>query len=284
MLARLLRLNSVRLAFVLLSGVLLLALLGPQLSPYSALAGSKDILAHPSLQHWLGTDYLGRDVLSRILSGSPLSVFAAAQVALIALCVGALPGVLSVSMGPAFEWLSLRVVDTLIALPFLLFAVSMTALLGNGLTHAMVCVGVLTSPVCYRVARAATLGVTRSQYVQAATLSGASLSWIVRKHVWGKVLPPIAIALANTTGRGMVVVASLTFLGIGVQPPQPTWGGMLASDLGYLSYRPYAPLFPAALIMATVWALNLIADGIGDVSGEAGLRSLAQPTARPVQP
>jgi len=93
--------------------------------------------------------------------------------------------------------------------------------------------------------------------------------------VWSKVLPPISIALANTMGTGFVVVSTLTFLGIGVQPPEPTWGGVLASDLGYLSYRPYAPLFTTVLIMLTVWAFNLLADVIRDVAGESGRTLLA---------
>jgi peptide/nickel transport system permease protein len=154
----------------------------------------------------------------------------------------------------------------------------MTALLGNGIPQAMLTVGILVSPLFYRVSRAATLSVARSQYVEAAILSGASTGWIVRTHVWSKVLPPIAIALANTMGIGFVVVSSLTFLGIGVQPPAPTWGGVLASDLGYLNYRPYAPLFTTVLIMLTVWAFNLLADVIRDVAGESGRALLAERT------
>jgi peptide/nickel transport system permease protein len=187
-----------------------------------------------------------------------------------ALVVGAIPGILSVYLGRVFEWLTLRLADTLIALPFLLFAVAVTALLGNGITQAMLVTGALVSPLFYRVARAATLAVARSQYVEAALISGASLGWIVRRHVWVKVLPPIAVALAQIVGVGFIVVSTLTFLGIGVQPPAPTWGGLLASDLGFLSYQPWAPLAPALLIMITVWACNVFADAIRDVSGEAG--------------
>jgi peptide/nickel transport system permease protein len=99
---------------------------------------------------------------------------------------------------------------------------------------------------------------------------------VVRKHVWAKVLPPLSIALATTMGAGFVVVSSLTFLGIGVQPPAPTWGGVLASELMYLSYQPFAPLVPTLLIMVTVWAFNLLADAIRDVTGEAG-RALTRP-------
>jgi len=275
-----LRLASGRIAFGILGVVALLAVLGPILAPHDPLEGGTDILAGPSTAHWLGTDYLGRDVLSRLLDGSRVSVLGAVQVALIALVVGVVPGILSVYLGRPFEWVTLRLADTLIALPFLVFAVAVTALLGNGIPQAMFVVGIMVSPLFYRVARAATLSVARSPYVEAAILAGASVGWVVRRHVWVKVLPPIAVALANTTGVGFVVVSSLTFLGIGVQPPAPTWGGVLAADLGYLSFQPWAPLAPTALIMATVWACNLLADAIRDVTGEAGRALLNSRTVK----
>jgi peptide/nickel transport system permease protein len=154
------------------------------------------------------------------------------------------------------------------------------ALLGNGISQAMLVVGVLVAPLYFRVARAATLQVAHSQYVEAAIISGVSLAGIVRRHVWAKVLPPLAVALAQTIGTGFIIVSSLTFLGIGVQPPAPTWGGLLATDLGYLSYQWYAPIVPAALIMATVWASNLLADAIRDVSGVNGRALLDDRTIR----
>ena len=276
MIRRILALPAGRLAVGFLLFITFLAVCGPSLAPYDPLAGSDDILAHPSAAHWLGTDYLGRDVLSRILSGSTISVFGAVQVAVIALFVGAVPGVLSVYLGRVFEWFTLRFVDTLIALPFLVFAVAATALLGNGIPQAMLTVGILVSPLFYRVSRAATLSVAKSQYVESAILAGARIDWIVRTHVFSKVLPPIAIATANTLGIGFVVVSTLTFLGIGIQPPSPSWGGVLASDLGYLNYRPYAPFFTTVLIMLTVWAFNLLADVIRDVAGESGRTLLAE--------
>lgn len=270
MVRRVLALTSGRVAVAVLTVVPLLAVLGPLLAPQDPLATSDHPLAGASGAHWLGTDYLGRDVLSRLLDGSRISVLGALEVALTALVVGVVPGILSVYLGRAFEWITLRLADTLVALPFLLFAVAVIALLGNGLTQAMLVTGVLASPLFYRVSRAATLAVARSQYVEAALISGASVGWVVRRHVWSKVLPPIAVAFAQTIGTGFVIVSSLTFLGIGVQPPEPTWGGLLASDLGYLAHRPWAPLTPALLIMVTVWAGNLLADAIRDVSGEAG--------------
>jgi peptide/nickel transport system permease protein len=270
MIRRVLAQSTGRLAVGILSVIVFLAIFGSVIAPYSPLANSATQLAHISGSHWLGTDYLGRDTLSRILAGSRASVVGAIEVAVIALFVGAIPGVLSVYLGRVFEWVTLRLVDTLISLPFLLVAVAVTALLGNGITQALLVVGVLLAPSFYRVSRAAALSVAHSQYVEAAQISGASTAWIVRRHVWSKVLPPISISMAYTVGAGFVVVSSLSFLGIGVQPPAPTWGGMLSSDLNYLSYQPWAPVAPALLIIATVWACNLLADAIRDVSGEAG--------------
>lgn len=280
MVRRVLSLPAGRIAVGVLVLVALLAASGPSLAPQDPLAGSGQMLTGPSLPHWLGTDYLGRDVLSRLLAGSRASVVGSVEVALVALAVGAVPGILSVHLGRGFEWLTLRLADTLVALPFLVFAVAVTALLGNGISQAMLTVGVLVSPLFFRVTRAATLSVARSQYVEAAVLSGASLGWIVRRHVWAKVLPPTAVALANTVGVGFVVVSSLAFLGIGVQPPAPTWGGLLAADLDVLGYQPWAPLAPAVLIVATVWGCNQIADILRDVSGQSGRAMLRRRKAQ----
>jgi peptide/nickel transport system permease protein len=269
------RLTSGRVAIVLLLLIAFLAAFGGLLAPDAPNDTVALQLQDPSGAHWLGTDYLGRDVLSRMLAGSALSVGGALIVAVIALVFGAVPGIASVYLGRVFEWLSLRVIDTLIALPFLVFAVAMTALLGNGVFQATFAVGFLVAPVFYRVARTAALSVARSQHVEAAILSGASIRWIVRKHVLAKVLPPITIALSTTIGIGMIVIASLTFLGIGVEPPTATWGGILASDLEYIAIQPYAPIAPIAIILVSVLGCNLFADAVRDVSGEAGRQLLS---------
>jgi peptide/nickel transport system permease protein len=260
-----LRLPSGRVAVVLLSLIAFLAIFGSLLAPYAPNATVAAQLQGSSGAHWLGTDYIGRDVLSRMLAGSALSVWGALLVAAIALVVGAIPGILSVYLGRVFEWVSLRI---------LVFAVAMTALLGNGVIQAMFAVGFLLAPVFYRIARAAALSVARSQYVEAAILSGASTGWVVRKHVVKKVLPPIAISLSTTVGIGLVVIASLTFLSVGVSPPTATWGGILASDLEYIAIQPYAPIVPVVVILVAVLGCNLFADAVRDVSGEAGRQLL----------
>jgi peptide/nickel transport system permease protein len=274
------RLTSGRIAIAALSIILFLAVFGSLLSPYAPNDTVGPQLAGPSSHFLLGTDYIGRDVLSRVLAGAGLSVLGALLVAAIALVFGALPGVLSVYLGRVFEWVTLRVIDTLIALPFLVFAVAMTALLGNGVFQALFAVGFLLAPVFYRVARSATLSVANSQYVEAAILSGASTWWIVRKHVWNKVAPPIAISLSTTIGLGLVVIASLTFLSIGVSPPQATWGGLLATDLEYIALQSWAPIVPIGLILIAVLACNLFADAVRDTAGESGRQLLNAQAAK----
>jgi len=262
----------------ILALVLLLAILGPLLAPYDPLVGNaREILAGPSAAHWLGTDPLGRDVLSRLLAGSTLSLVSAAEAVALGLLLGVIPGLLSVYLGRTFEWITLRLMDSLITLPFLVFAIALTALLGNGLHQAMFAVGILVAPGFYRVSRAAALAVVNSPYVEAARLVGASPLWVLRTHLWSKVAPTVAVTTATMMGAGLVIVSALTFLGIGVQPPEPTWGGMLATDLGYLYQRPYGPFIPATLIMLTVGAFNGLADALQDSS-----RSSRTPSSRTV--
>ncbi len=256
---------------VIIAVVVVLSILGPFVAPYDPLGqDASHILAAPSAAHWLGTDYVGRDVLSRLLAGSPLSLLSAVEAVAIAFALGVIPGLLSVYLGRVFEWISLRIIDALIALPFLVFAIAMTALLGNGLQQAMFAVGILIAPAFYRVTRAAALTAAGSQYVEAARLAGASPGWVLRTHLWSKVAPSVAVTTANSMAAGLVIVSSLTFLGIGVQPPAPTWGGILADDLGYLFQQPLGPLYPTVIIMVTVGAFNGFADALRDASGIAG--------------
>ncbi|MGO2683729.1 ABC transporter permease [Microbacterium sp.] len=259
---------TVRIALLVVVGVFVIAVTGPALAPYDPLGqDTARALQDPSLQHLFGTDYLGRDVLSRLLAGAPASLLSALAAALIGLVIGAVPGALSAFAPKIGEWLSLRVVDALLSLPFILFAIVFAALLGNGLIQATLAIGILIAPSFFRIARAATLRVRDSQYVEAATFLGGSAWWVLRRHVWRQVAPNLMVASVSALGGALLAVASLTFLGIGVQPPAPTWGGMLSSDLGYLSQRPLGPVAPALAIIITVGALNLLADAARDVLG-----------------
>ncbi|MGW3570246.1 ABC transporter permease [Streptomyces sp. NPDC000941] len=276
------RLPSARVALAILGVVAVLAVAGGALAPYDPLAQHPDsMLRGPSAEHLLGTDYLGRDVLSRLLAGTGLSVVGALEAVAAAMLLGIVPGLASVWLGRAVEWSTQRAADTLMIMPFTVFAIAVVGALGNGMHQAMLALGVLFAPLYFRVTRAAALGLKQAQYVEAAELMGATRRRILGTHVWSKILPTIAVTTGQAIGQALLVVASLTFLGLGVQPPAPTWGGMLASDLSYLAQQPWAPLIPGAAIMITVGALNILADAIRDSdapgAGDAAVRATSRP-------
>jgi peptide/nickel transport system permease protein len=231
----------------------------------------------PSWHHLLGTDYLGRDVLSRLMAGTPLSVLTALEAVGIGMALGVGPGIASVFLGRWFDFIANRVADSLMTLPSIFFAVAVTAALGNGLVQAMFPIGVLIAPAYFRLTRAATLEHARAQYVEVAEILGASKAHVIRVHVLRKVLPNIAVTTASMTAGALLAVSFLTFLGIGVQPPEPTWGGVLSSDLDYLSQASWAPFIPGALIAITVGALNALADAFRDRRGVGALAPAPPP-------
>jgi peptide/nickel transport system permease protein len=264
------RLPSARVALGLLAVVAVLVACGGLLAPYDPLHQDvSQLLRGPSSRHLLGTDYLGRDVLSRLMAGTRLSVLSALEAVAVALAIGATTGLASVFLGRVFDYVANRVNDALMTLPTVVFTVAVTAVLGNRLVQAMFAVGVLLSPTFFRVTRAVTLQYARAQYVEQADLMGASLLHVLRVHVLRKVVPTIAVTAASAAAAALLYVSSLTFLGIGVVPPAPTWGGVLSSDLAYLNLAPWAPLAPAAMIMITVGALNTLADSLRDAARRA---------------
>jgi peptide/nickel transport system permease protein len=268
----LLRQPSAQLALLVLLAVAVITVFGSVLAPQNPLAiNSNALFQGPGAHHLLGTDYLGRDVLSRLMAGTRLSVLTALEAVGIGLVLGAVPGVATVFGGRWFDFAANRVADALMTLPSIFFAVAVTAVLGNGLVQAMVPVGILLAPGFFRVTRAAALEHARSQYVEAAELLGASKLHVIRAHVLRKVLPNIAVTTASMMAAALLTVSFLTFLGIGVQPPAPTWGGVLSSDLDYLSQAPWAPFIPGALIAVTVGALNALADVFRDRSSAGSL-------------
>jgi peptide/nickel transport system permease protein len=267
-----LRLPSAKIAVGVLIAIAFLAAFGSALAPQNPLAINANALFQgPSLHHLLGTDYLGRDVLSRLMAGTRLSVLTAVEAVGIGLALGAIPGIATVFVGRSFDFTINRVSDALMTLPYIFFAVAVTAALGNGLPQAMIAVGILLAPLFFRVTRAATLEYARAQYVEAAELLGASKLHVIRVHVLRKVLPNIVVTTASMTAAALLAVSFLTFLGIGVQPPTPTWGGVMSSDLDYLSQAPWAPFIPGALIAVTVGALNALADAVRDRAGAGTL-------------
>lgn len=274
------RMPSVWIALVVLAGILFLTFFGTVLAPQDPLRiNSGALFQGPGRAHLLGTDYLGRDVLSRLMAGTRLSVLTALEAVGIGLLIGAPLGLATVFLGRWFDFAANRVADALMTLPSIFFAVAVTAALGNGLVQAMFPVGILLIPNFFRITRAATLEFARTQYVEAAELLGGSKLHVIRVHVARKVFPNLAVFTATAAGLALLSVSFLTFLGIGVQPPAPTWGGVLSSDLSYLNLAPWAPFIPGALIAVTVGALNALADAYRDRTGPG---QLPAPEADPV--
>jgi peptide/nickel transport system permease protein len=279
-----LRLPSARLAVVVLLGIAVLVAFGGALAPQDPLLqDTSAMLQGPTAHHLLGTDYLGRDVLSRLIAGTRLSVLSALEAVVVGLVVGAVPGVASVFFGRAFDFVTNRVTDALMTLPTIVFAIAVVGVLGNGLVQAMLAIGVLLAPAFFRVTRAAALQFGMAQYVEAAELFGASRAYIVRVHVWRKVLPTVAVTTASAMASALLTVASLAFLGLGVVPPAPTWGGVLAGDLNYLAQAPWAPIAPMVLLMLTVGACNTLADAVrdGGLAGAVARTTVPSPEQNP---
>ncbi len=269
-LVRLLPTTSARIAAAIVLVLVLIAIFGGALAPRSPLTQDVGaILKGPSSQHLLGTDYLGRDNLSRLIVGTRATLLSAVAMVAIGLLAGAVPGVASAFLHPWSEFAVMRTVDSLLSLPTIIVAIAIAGLFTNGALAAIVAVGVLLAPRFFRIARAETLGFARQQYVEAAELMGASRSRIVRTHIIAKVLPTLAVTTAVSGGYAVLAVSSLSFLGVGVQPPAPTWGSMFAADVDYLYQSSLAPLWPGLLIAATVWAFNALADALRDGMGVA---------------
>lgn len=267
-----------KVALVALLGVAVLTVAGKRLAPRDPLAQDVNyILRGPSTAHWFGTDYLGRDVFSRILAGTQQSVLTALEATLVALVLGAVPALFCLAFGRTFDWLANRVADSIMTLPTLVFAIACIAVFGNRLTPVMIAVGFLTAPHFFRITRAAALGFAGEQYMEAAELFGVARVRSVIVHIVPKVFPTIVVTAASAMAVALLIVSSLMFLGIGVVPPAPTWGGVLSTDLSYLSQQPWAPLFPALFIVITAGALNVLADAVRDGSRTTRIRPAGDP-------
>ncbi|MCC5812076.1 MAG: ABC transporter permease [Ectothiorhodospiraceae bacterium] len=240
-----------------------LALLAPWIAPYSP--SSQDLnamLLEPSAQHWLGTDDLGRDVLSRLIHGSSLSVYAAFLAVGIALAVGVPIGLLAGFLGGWVDQAISRFIDTLLSFPAIVLAVAVTGAMGIGLTNAMIAVGLVFSPQLARLVRARTLVVRQELYVDAARCFGASTFRLLLKHVMPNAIQPVIVQCTLLLAVALLAEASLSFLGLGAQPPDPSWGSMLARAYMYMEIAPEQMLAPGLMIMITALAFNTLGESL----------------------
>jgi peptide/nickel transport system permease protein len=223
-------------------------------------------LAHrlegPSLQHLLGTDNLGRDIVARIVNAAGVSVLALLEGVGIAAALGIVPGLLAGFAGGLWNAVFTRIADLLIVFPGLILALAIVGILGPSLTNAMIAVGVINAPRVFRVVRSAAIDVRDTAYVDAARTMGAGSSRIIWDHIAPNVTGVLVVQLALVAAQVLLAEAGLSYLGLGVQQPQASWGSMIRDAQPYITTQPWSMVIPGVVIMLTVTAFNFTADGI----------------------
>lgn len=259
--------NKVTLAgTIVLTVVILAAIFGRWLAPYGINeVNVTNALAPPGADHWFGTDALGRDVFSRVFVSAQVSILVGLVSVTFALVVGVTVGLIAGFFGGKIDAVVMRTADVLFAFPVLLLALAIVAVLGPGLTTAMLAIGIVYTPIFARVTRASTLGVREEPFVKASISVGASSGLILRRHILPNITGPIIVQTSLSLAFAILSEAALSFLGLGVQPPDPSWGRMLFDARGFLGDAWWMSVFPGAAIFVTVLAFNLVGDGLRDV-------------------
>ena len=246
---------------VVLTLIVLAAALAPVISPYSPYAQDlANSLLDPSFAHPLGTDDLGRDVFSRLLYGGSVTLRASFLAVGVACSLGIPTGLLAGFVGGWVDEAIGRLIDTLLSFPAIVLAIAVTGALGVGLTNAMLAVGIVYSPMLARLARAQTLLVRHELYVDAARCFGASVGRILLRHILPNALQPLIVQATLLLAAALLAEAGLSFLGLGVQAPDPSWGTMLARAYGYMDIAPGQTYAPGIAILVTALAFN----GVGE--------------------
>ena len=254
-------------AFALFALILLTALIGPYVVPYDPLASdTAAALKAPSATHWFGTDQLGRDMFSRVIAATRLDVFIAiASVALVFL-MGGLAGVAAGFLGGWTERIVSRIADTIMAFPLFVLAMGIVAALGNTVENIILATAIVNFPLYARVARAEANVRREAGFVQAARLSGNGEMRILLAHVLPNILPIMVVQMSLTMGYAILNAAGLSFIGLGVRPPTPEWGIMVAEGAAFMvSGEWWNAFFPGAALMLAVFCFNLVGDGLRDI-------------------
>jgi peptide/nickel transport system permease protein len=243
--------------------VVVLALLADVVAPYSPADQDYDaILSSPSAAHWMGTDNLGRDNLSRIIFGTRVSIQSGVVAVGIATVVGTILGIAAGYWRGWVDDVLMRLCDALWSFPGIVLALFIAAALGPGLVNAMIAIGIVFIPVIARLVRGSALSVREREFVLAAKVLGAADVRIMFSHVLPNVLAPVIVQASLLVAYAIIVEATLSFLGLGVQPPEPSWGSMLKAAAQYMQVAPWLSVFPGVAIFATVLGLNLLGDGL----------------------
>ena len=248
-----------------------LSILAPIVSPYDPLATNWAMVRKPpSMLHLFGTDEIGHDILARIIWGSRASLMAGIVSVSLALAIGVPIGLLTGYLGGIVDATVMRLIDAMLAIPFLILAIALAAFLGPNLTNAMIAIGVSQMPVFVRLTRGQVLSVKHEEYVEAAYAVGNSARRIVLRHILPNIIPPLLVQATLATAAAIIAEASLSFLGLGQQPPDPSWGSMLNSAKNFMSQAPWMAIWPGLAISSLVMSLNLFGDGLRDALDPRG--------------
>jgi ABC-type dipeptide/oligopeptide/nickel transport system permease subunit len=250
-------------AFVIMT-LILVAIFAPVIAPYDPTAQDATRLLPPSREHLMGTDHLGRDIFSRIIYASRISLYVGLLATVLATILGIPIGILSGYAGGALDNVTMRVVDIILAFPTLVLAIVFASMLGPSITNAMIAIGIVSAPTFARVARASTLSIKEELYVEGARMIGCRADRILRHHVLPNLIAPVIVLVTLRLSTAILTEAGLSFLGLGTQPPTPSWGIMLNHGRKYMEIAPGVAVFPGLAIAITVLAFNFLGDGLRD--------------------
>jgi len=262
---RLFRRKAAVTGLVVLTLFILLALLAPVIVPYDPVATSWSLVRKaPTALHWFGTDELGRDILSRVVYGARASLLAGLISVAIALGIGVPLGLLAGYRGGFTDALISRITDAMLACPFLILAIALAAFLGPSLGNAMIAIGISATPVFIRLTRGQVLSVKAEDYVEAARALGNPPWRIAFAHILPNILPALLVQATLSVAAAIIAEAALSFLGLGQQPPAPSWGSMLNAAQRFLTNAPWMAVWPGLAIFLVVLSFNLVGDGLRD--------------------
>jgi peptide/nickel transport system permease protein len=264
-LLRLLRRRGAMLGLAIVFIFVLIAVFAPLIAPQDPLQTSwSAVRKAPSAEYLFGTDEIGRDVLSRVIWGARASLMAGLVSVSIAMALGVPIGLLAGYVGGWVDGLISRLTDSMLAVPFLILAIALAAFLGPSLTNAMIAIGVSATPIFIRLTRGQVLSVKVEDFVEAARAVGNPHWRIALRHILPNILPPLIVQATLAIAAAIIAEASLSFLGLGQQPPAPSWGSMLNTAKNYVDNAPWMAIWPGVSIFLLVLSFNLLGDGLRD--------------------
>lgn len=251
--------------FFIIAVIIFVAIFAPLITPYNPLESSlKEVLSKPGARHWLGTDDLGRDVLTRIFFGTRISLLVGLASTLVAGVIGMTIGLVAGYMEGIVDSIIMRIMDAMLAVPIVILALFLGSALGKGLGNIILCIGISMVPRYARVTRASVLSVKRLDYITAEKIYGASKCKIAIKHILKNCFSSNLVMMTINLGDAILTEASLSYLGMGINPPTPSWGGMVSNGYDWLSMNPCVAIAPGVFIVLTVWAFNVCGDALRD--------------------